>query len=445
MKAQEINNTISNRGLNARGDDFSMTIEYPPESWNEVPPLFQKALANEITLGTTLFLGGMRDQEIKYLFSQPASESIFFEGLLYSFPEATLMGKEKTSEIIKRFSNSFLRLNYLPGFNVMPNLRQTIDEKTGVVPFTFGKDSLLTYALMEELGFKLTPVFFEENVSETENREKNRLEKEFSKEFKVQIERIKIKSEGLRQTSGLWWGWDLLLTQYTLILIPLLLARHSRYLFWSNEQSCNDSVQDSEGYRLFPSFEQSSRWTQNLSNLLRLVKINNMVVSPVESLEDIAIMRILHHRYPKYGKYQMSCWADKGSKRWCGQCSKCGRMAVFLLGLGTGLEAVGLAKDMFSLNKKDLYPIFGQNSKNGSYDKSGLGRDEQLLGFLLAYQQGARGGLFDDFAEKYLPEATKREKELRRKYFSIYPRKTMPDKLASRVEKIFKKELEGFS
>ena len=70
----------------------------------------------------------------------------------------------------------------------------------------------------------------------------------------------------------------------------------------------------------------------------------------------------------------------------------------FLKALNISPERVGFYQnDMLSLKKKNLYVIFNGENDLSSYGGSGLGKDEQLLAFYLAYKNGVKGELIDLF------------------------------------------------
>jgi hypothetical protein len=180
--------------------------------------------------------------------------------------------------------------------------------------------------------------------------------------------------------------------------------------------------------------------------MIKNLGIENIFVgSLVEPLHEIAIIKILHHRYPEIGKYQMSCGeveVEKIENRWCQNCSKCARIYIFLLANGIDPKKVGFKVDMLDLKYKNKFSVFnGKNEKTYGYDKSLLGRDEQLLAFLLAFERGVKGKLIEIFKKNYLKEAKEREKELRKKFFGIHSTRTLPEELKDKVLKIYREEL----
>ena len=143
----------------------------------------------------------------------------------------------------------------------------------------------------------------------------------------------------------------------------------------------------------------------------------------------------------------MSCFSEEEARkrRWCGVCEKCARIYIFLKALNISPERVGFYQNnMLSLKKKNLYVIFNGENELSSYGGSGLGKDEQLLAFYLAYKNGVKGELIELFKKKYLDGVEKRKEKLIETYFGIHSSYTLPSVLRNRVINIFKKEQKKF-
>lgn len=425
-------------------------ITYPGNIWKQFPDVYRQNFADALAYALTMHLCLNGHQKIIYDFPHPQIEPFFFEGMIYSLGETALLEEKgsttRLSDLLRLFYNRNLQTDFTgrPRYSRFKNVSRNTRNRA-VIPFSFGKDSLLTFALAKELGFDPYPIFFREPKNAFENRHKRKLADKFLEEFDFEVNFFPVSAGRLRQTTGRWWGWDLILTQYTLLLIPYIVSLRARYLFWAHEQECNESFADKEGFIINPVFEQSSRWLLTCNNFARELGSNSLFVSLIEPIYDLAIMKILHFRYPKLAKYQASCFALEdaaATKRWCGLCSKCARIYIYLLALGIDPKIVGFSESMLGQKKMDLYTLFnsGGDSK-GAYDQSGLGRDEQLLAFLLAYRRGARGPLMKKFAKENLLEAKAREKELREKFFGIHSTETLPFDLKNPLLKIFREEL----
>ncbi len=422
---------------------------YPAYVWNKFPLSLHRAFADSLTYVATWQLPLSNNVPIAYHFPHPPIESAFFKILLYSIPMNVFEYKNTTtSGIIKQFYNAnfqtqFKGLHYsYSGIKTKKSLKDR-----AVLLFSFGKDSLLTYALLEELGIKTFPIFMKEPQSGFENAHKKRLAERFYEKFNIEVDFFPLTVGKLRQNTGLYWGWDVILSQYAFFLIPFYFYYQAKYLFFGNEQSCNFFTKDNEGYLINPVFEQAVSAMQLLQDIPRLFFIKTHIGSLIEPLHDHLILYILHNRYPDIGRFQMSCFSEEPQarkRRWCGHCEKCARLYIFLKALGISPDRVGFYNgDMLSSKKARYYPLFNHQSVDSAFGASGLGREEQLLAFYLAYKNGVTGDLITRFKTLYLREAERKKKRLVKEYFGIHSSYSLPPGIRGKILRIFEKERES--
>jgi len=426
-------------------------IKYPLKIWQQFPSVYHQSFADTITYALTVHLSfqNFREKKLTYHFPPPAIEPLIFKGMLYSLPEdASAVNKFTTSQYLKLFFNSQHRIKfaYRPRYERFKNVNRN-NKKKALIPFTFGKDSLLSFALCRELGIDPVLIFFREPRCPYENRHKRILSDRFEKQFEKRVQFFPVSAGWLREVSneGPWWGWDLLLTQYNLFMVPYLFAHRAKYLFWSHEQSCNATFVDKEGFIINPVFEQNHQWLLSMNSSFKALGCNTIFTSLIEPLHDLSIMYILHHRYPEIARFQNSCFGDEEpakTRRWCGACPKCARMYIFMKALGISPKRVGFFQNMLVPDKIHLYSLFGCTSPDSSYDASGIGRDEQLLAFYLAHRRGVKSPLVTVFTKKFLAEAKKRAAKLAQVFFNIHTSQTIPYELKKPLLKIFDFELD---
>lgn len=448
-----ISSYLKKSGVGFKIKNSPFYLAYPPKIWEKFPLLQRRILAENLTYAYTFYLPYLfpKIQKIKYLMPVPLSDSFLFKGFAYSLPSTALMQKTKekksTINLLRRlFYTDYEFQNKKP---LIPQFRKTSNSKKVIIPFSFGKDSLLTLALSIELGLTPYPVYIAEPDYQYELTVKEKLAEDFFKEFKIKVEILNNTFGIFREHEG-FFGWELQLTHYSLMLLPYVYAHNCGYLIFANEQSCNDQIIDSEGFICNPVFEQSKSWLLQNSVLSSLVGGNALTIgSMIEPLYEIAILKILHHRYPSFVKYQSSCDPeDKGreklrGRRWCQNCSKCGRIFMFLLANGLDPRKVGLTKWLLAEKFKSLYSIFeDEKIKSYGYDQSQAGKEEQLFAFYLAYKRGVKGPLMDEFIKKYLKETQRKEKYYRQKFFGIHSDLTVPPVYKKRLLSIFHQELD---
>jgi len=437
---------IVKNGVEIKIKNKKYLTTYPSYVWDKFPKSLHKIFADSLTYIATWHLPLVEQKPVIYHFPHPPIESVFFKILAYSLPMNIFENKSlKTSEILKNFYNAFFQTHF-KGVNYSysgKKVKRQLKNKA-LLLFSFGKESLLTYGLLDELGVDVIPIFMREPQSSFENTHKKKLAYRFYEKFENEVLFFPLSFGRLRQTTGFFWGWDIILSQYAFVLLPFYFYHQARYIFFGNEQSCNFYLKDKEGYFINPVFEQSVLAMKHLADIPKLFFINTHIGSLIEPIHEIFALYILHHRYSEVGKFQMSCFSEKEEarkRRWCGVCEKCARIYIFLKALNISPERVGFYQnDMLSLKNKNLYVIFNGENDLSSYGGSGLGKDEQLLAFYLAYKNGVKGELVELFKKNYLDEVEKRKEKLIETYFGIHSSYTLPSVLRNRVINIFKKE-----
>lgn len=439
----KINTKNLKNGFRVYLDKKSIDTIYPSKVWDMVPESVRTELANTAAYFFTHHLPLKNKNKYHYKFSVPKSYSLFFHGLLYSMPEITLDENASSIELFQKLFNSGYHVTFENHPQSILNTPvKLLHTKKVLLPFSMGKDCLLSYALLKELSYDPYLLLCLEPTSPRENVYKLLLKKKFEQEIGTHVNVIDVKLGSLRQAKGMMWGWDMLLMQYTLLFIPYFYSEKAELIVWSNELSTDQVTQNSEGFVVNATFEQNSQWMLNMTNLLRNFGLNSKVVSITKSLYEMLILYILNHRYPQLAKFQHSClgdFSDAREKRWCGHCYECARVYIFLLAIGVDPKNVGHTENMLSLKKRKLFYLFDEGKAN---DIDGLFQsyDERLLAFYLIHKRGIKGDLVTLFEKTLLPQVQRKSANLITKYFSVYPSQTVDKNISSQVQKIFEYE-----
>ena len=445
----KVTTQILTDGIQIKINDKTLKLRYPLGIWQRFPKIHRKILAQNMAFGSTFHLPYIFTtlKRMLYNIPVPLSEAFFFKALSLSLPSTAIMQTHKD----KRLTSNLLRRLFEVDFSfssqktdIPPYNRTSLSDRV-IMPFTFGKDSLLTFAIAKELGMTVFPVYISEPHLPFEALTRKLLSFPFKKEFRVQIAFLRNSLGQLREPYG-WFGWEMQLTQYSLMLLPYVYAKRAGHILFSNEQSCNESVVDEDGFRYNPVFEQSHTWLLQNSLMTSIIGGNSLSIGTLlEPLHDLAIMKILHTRYPTIAKYQSSCDLEEKSlsnSRWCENCSKCARIYIMLLAIGIDPKIVGFKHNLLRGKYRHLFAIFsGEKGRRFGYDQSEVGNDEQLLAFLMAYNKGFRGPVMTSFIRHYLVQTKKREKILKQTFFGIHSSKTVPSTIKPRLMHIYRSEL----
>lgn len=446
----KISAEVIESGIRIHINKHSLKLQYPESVWKRFPHHQKKIFADNVAYSLTFHLPFLFPtlKKMNYSMAVPISEAFIYKCFSQGLPATALTQtnsfSSKTSNLLRRLY--FTEYTFDNKKTEIPPYNRISNKNNIVMPFTFGKDSLLTFALCKELNINTNPIFIAEPHLPFEEKNKRDLSVDFQKEFKLKINFLKNTIGLLRDPDpNGFFGWEMQLTQYSLMLLPYVYAQKAGYILFSNEQSCDNVMIDADGFKCNPVFEQSHQWLLQNSLLTSLVGGNSLSIGTlIEPLHDLAIIKILHYRYPEIGKFQSSCdHQTKPGMRWCENCSKCARIYILLLANGVNPKRVGFKTNLLRASKKHLYPtLTPERIQEFGYDNSEAARDEQIYAFYLAYKKGAKGPAIDGFKKRYLKYAKKHEEIFKKTYYGIHSATTVPYSFAKKVLKIFHEELD---
>ncbi len=432
-------------GISAEFKGKTFLLEYSQDVWKNYPSkdTLLDNLAHLLTINTPLVAGA---KKLKYNTARPTFKPFFNEVVRNSLPHAVEDYEISTQEIMRKFSEIKYEFS---SKNEKSFLKNDLDfQNRSVNVLSFGKDSMTSLAVCDEIGLNPIAVYINDTVSPTENEVKIRNAKIFSKNFGIKVFVVRNELENLNDFE--FWGKDEtcigythMLTGFCFISLPFVNEFKAKYVVVGNQQDMNFGFENKDGFQTYPSFDQTSEWMLKQNEMICEATGNRTnVISVIEPLTNIALTKILHNRYGEFGKYQVSCDCLDASdeERWCHNCSKCARTIVFMKAFGFDIKRIGMRNLLLDRKNKKLFSLF--NGKEiDCYEKSKEARDQQLLAFLLACENGERGELIEDFKKEFMDEAKEREDELRNKFFSIHKPKTIPKHINKKVNSIYKEEL----
>lgn len=432
--------------INFRGSRY--VLNYPKDIWQKYPQEAKEVIFDNLVYAETIHLPlTFRKGEVIYDTSPPFFQTQFFQNMLMDLPSCADVDGSYTSELIKEFMN--LKIRFKDNQVKTPSYRHETREDSSVVSLSFGKDSLLTWAVCKELGLNPQASYTVEPVLLYEEKHKDKLAKRFQKEFGVELQKIEHTMGNLRDGLRLGvgkteLGWGLQTTQYAMMILPIADRFQSRYILFGNEQSCCEHYYDREGYICYPAYDQCHQWTSQIDLMTRQLSGGEVkTMSVIEPLNDIAVVYTLYKRYPDVAKYHMSCFVETEAgrdNRWCMDCSVCSKMYLLVKACGFDPATAGMERNMLTDDMKNYFSLFGGSDVN-TYALTGRGRDEQLFAFYLAWRNGDRSPLVEEFEKRFLDEAKGREDELYETFFSVHESITMPKEIKEQANSIYKEVL----
>ncbi len=446
----EVKSHLTRSGMHTNVLGRKYFIRYNTTSWKNYKNGMKNFLLDNLPFLGTFHLPMIFDEnKIKFNTAEPLMKPWVYQMMIKYIPYSTDADKISTSQFLMKFIN--LEFDFEDYNMKLPESDFEPDEKA-LINFTFGKESLVTLGICDEIGLDNDLIYFETPSLPIETKIKRRYSKVFSKKLNKNIVRVNTNFYDLCDATNFnkpdtEWGYGSELTQYAMHSLPIVDANKIKFVIFGNEKSCNDFYINSEGYRSYPVFDQTSDWTIELSNLMKIITNNKTgVFSIVEPINELAVIKILHNRYKNLGQFQFSCFPDNyppsPENQWCHMCTKCARIFVFLKAIGVDVKNLGFRENLFNEKYARMFSLFNGTTKHGiPYDDSGLNRDELLFAFYLAYKRGETGPVIQLFKQKYLDEAKEREDELYKKFFGVFNSKTMPGGIKNKVISIFKEEL----
>lgn len=429
-----------------------LSLDYPNDLWQQYPKENKVKLIDNITYIFTVHLRFLLKGNIRLEYSTgyPQIHSWANHCFMRHLPAYWYLSKSQRGTgvfpMLKTLLNS--NIEFSETKDVPPRFPSSIDENV-VIPFTFGKDSFLTYFIAKEIGLRPVLVFVEDPMDEGyEGKHKRVLFERFSKEIKEKIYFIQNPIGNLREKGEGYFGWELALSSWALLALPITYKYKSGYIIYSNEKSCNNFFYDDEGLKVIPDYEQSGQATEELSLVTQALSEGEVYTTTfLQGLEEIGIIGILKDRYrEKTFKYLMSCWSETEAgenKIWCSQCSKCARLYIYLMANGIDpIKEVGFEDDMLTEDKLKFYNVFGQRATGTGWDAFELNIDEQALAFYLAFKRGYRGELINKFVTlPIFKEVEQKFEQLVEEYYGFHNEHLTPPQWKKRIDRIFNQSL----
>ncbi len=431
-----------------KGGKYQLT--YPKAVYDKFPASGRRWVAENFTYARTRPLT-LFNEKLSYQFPAPALKKFVDWGIAKDLPCIADLNGRSAKKMIADFKLAGKQINFANFAPAeLPPLKSSAER--AVLALSFGKDSLLSYGLIKELG--LNYVLACGNEMETamggEWKIKSQLIKKFCQQEKEQIQLFSDNVDELfyhrRFRTHLTEVDDTnSMLAYAVELLPFVYKHRARYLILGNERNLSEYFKGPANDKIYPSFDQSSAYTKvENREWYKLTSGKFQVISFLEPLYNLAEFKILYSRYPRLLQYLMSCAPAKGSsERWCYNCPMCAKAFLYSSAWGEP-KKIAFNRNFFDKKYAEHYPVFAAK-KLRHYERPPQVKEEQLLSFLLCYRRNLSGYLMDFFKKRYLNLALRQEKTWRKKYLGVHLPVNMPSSVKGKVLKIFHEELRGLS
>lgn len=445
-KTIKIDAKLVKNGIELIHDGKRHTIEYPTEVWKQVPSDIKEILRDNLAYGNTIYFPViLKKDSITYKTRRPLFESMLYMQHLFDMRDCERTDAVPALSYLRSFYN--VMVDFAPGDSVIPDFaeipRFTSKKDSAVIPFSFGKESLLTFSLSKELGMEPIPMVSQEPTQKFEEEYKHPLFLRFVKNLKIDGYYIPYSPGIYRHGVGFHdkisteLGWGGQTVMLTLTAIPLVYRHQARFILYGSEHSNND-WELVDGWKIYCSYDQTTGSTGEQSTMVRLLTNNQTSLhSILDPLEEISVFYMLHHRFPELGRYQFSCTAFSPlvkNSQWCHTCDKCDRNYVFALATGIDPASIGFKSNIL-LDKTRFQYYFDENNE---FD----------LDLDIAFHVLSRRGIKSPHVERFNRIIKKRIKsyDWYLKFFTNLKQATnlLPSKYKKQLNIIFKQEMKIF-
>ncbi len=441
-----VNSEMCKDGFKIRiSKDYS--IIYPSEKiWGSLKENTRLCLMDNITYAKMAPYAAIMNERIDLGTRKPLLKGFIDECIRKDLPRFAFQDEVRTGELRANLKAS--KMGFAKGAPIIPSEKKRYSDGA-LLALSFGKESLLSYSVMKEIGIPLRTVFIEDTWDIELFHKKalmGRFEKEFGEKVEILVDEFdnsckdplmrRIKSHGVYGSGAM--------NSYMLMLIPFIYHHQVNSIVFGNEQNFNNPFTNKEGEKCYPSYDQSGEWMLQQNKMLsKMTGGKARLISYVEPLYSIGEMKILLNRYPNAAKYMMSCaheYSETSKSKWCNRCSDCATSFLYTVAFGHKPKELGFKENLLTKGLRKEFKLFRKKQGN-PYNNAPDLRDSQLLGFYLAYKNKAKGYLIDEFKKKFLKEAIAREDELIKKYLGVHKALTIPSKHKQDVISIYREEL----
>jgi creatinine amidohydrolase/Fe(II)-dependent formamide hydrolase-like protein len=252
-----------------------------------------------------------------------------------------------------------------------------------------GKDSLLSFGLLREIGCEVHPIFINESGRHwyTALNAFRYFSSRFSRTARVWTNSDRMFNWMLRHFPFIRQDFaDIRSDEYPIRLwtvavflfgaLPILRKRGIGRLIIGDETDTTNR-KSFKGITHYDGLYDQSRYFDNALTRFFIQKGWNInQFSLIRPLSEILIEKILYHRYPKLQKHQVSCHAAHIRGKWvfpCGQCEKCRRIVGMLVALDADPKNCGYSESQIE-NCLEAIAVKGVHQES-----SGAGQLKYLL------------------------------------------------------------------
>jgi hypothetical protein len=341
--------------MEGRKHSFSLSFKY------EEPPAAEHLPLLRLTSAMPVLNYGLFSREIRLMFPVSTSDISLLNDLLEVFTKDIFINKlvrRKNPYVLPQFlplESEVTAENMRPLAKIAPlavyedvPISQGFSENSCGVLSSGGKESLLTYAMLKEIGAEVYPLYVNESgghwrTALTAYRQfvKNepntaRVWTNVDRFYTFMLDHMRIIRADHRKVWSDTYPIRLcIFPVYVFLLLPVFVRRRIGNLLIGSELDDPRSSPPFKGIKhYFGVYDQTQDFDLRMEQwyMKRLRGMRQW--SAVRPISGLIVERVLTGRYPELARVQRSCHScrfERGKIVPCGQCSKCQGVLLFLL------------------------------------------------------------------------------------------------------------------
>ncbi len=252
--------------------------------------------------------------------------------------------------------------------NLKPNYNKCAVMTSG------GKESLLTFAVLKEIGADIYPCFFNESgrhwftaltayrYFKRKIKETKRVWCNVDRLYNFMLRNMKIIISNFQRIKSDIYPIRLFFFEHFIFsFLPIIYKyRIGNILLGSEYDDPTGLSYELNGIRhYYGVYDQSQEFDKYMTSWFKEKGYNFLQWSAVRPISGLIVERVLSRRYPNFFKLQRSCHSthvERGKIVPCGTCGKCAGIIIFLLANGVDPEEIGYKRKHINrvINKLDL-------------------------------------------------------------------------------------------
>lgn len=421
----QIRTSPTGRGFSVEitGDHFHAspcTFSYPEAVWQAYPA--KEALIQELAYVTTLITPLMLEHsEIHYDTPAPRFMQFYHDAFEASIPNIIqYVEHDEAGDILNRFRA--LRPTFINRADApLPKEKRDWNTERVVLPFSYGKDSLLSLALLQRLTYKVHPVNIMQCVQPRMHAHRERVKAEFEQEFTVHCDELRnelllLSDYEILERPESQLRQCYLHFVYVLGMLPFCYYYAAPTIILSNEFNNSLNRVHRQGLIAPLKVMQTQFTARKMATMVtKLTDGKVTVVNPIGGLGNFAINQLLLDSFTAYEKYRMSCDMEISPySRWCHNCIRCAQAYLFALARGVDPKSLGFEEDMLTDAMFHHYTS-SEGTPHPGNQYLRFAQREEMLAAMMTVENGVSKKLLGKF--KADPSDNERKEQLHREIF----------------------------